>query len=95
MRKGVINESILHPSIKYNINIMGWEEEFFGFLAIHAADKAVEKSENQLTFVNFIVQAKKLGILTYKKGCEKGASNQPLDKPSISEKDSYLYLYDI
>jgi hypothetical protein len=74
---------------------MGWEEEFFGFLAIHAADKAVEKSENQLTFVNFIVQAKKLGILTYKKGCEKGASNQPLDKPSISEKDSYLYLYDI
>ena len=73
---------------------MGFDD-FFSYLGIEAAAAAVEKSENQLTFINFIVQAQPLAILTYKKGCETGWFGKTLDKPSISEKDSYLYLYDI
>lgn len=68
---------------------------FFELLGFQAANAAVEKSENQLTFINFIVQAQPLSILTYKKGCETGWFGRTLDKPSITEKDSYFYLYNI
>lgn len=74
---------------------MGLEDYFLGFLGLEAASAAIEKSENQLTYANFIVQAQKLSILTYKKGCETGFFGQTLDKPSITEKDSYFYLHGI
>jgi hypothetical protein len=70
-------------------------DDLLGFIGISSAAAAVEKSENQLTFVNFIVQAQPLAILTYKKGCETGWLGQTLDKPSITEKDSYFYLHGI
>jgi hypothetical protein len=70
-------------------------DDLLGFLGFQVAAAAVEKSENQLTFVNFIVQAQPLSILTYKKGCETGWLGRTLDKPSITEKDSYFYLHGI
>jgi len=68
---------------------------FFTFLGIAAADTALEKNENQITFENFVVQAQKQSILTYKKGCLKGWFGKSLENPSAGTvSDTYLMLYD-
>jgi hypothetical protein len=69
-------------------------DNILGFFGIVAAGAAVEKSQNQITFENFIVQAQSATILTYKKGCLKGMFGQPLDKLPYGIKPFYNILYD-
>lgn len=57
---------------------------FWSFLGVAAADAAVEGSENQITFENFIVQAKKRNVLSSKPDCGGKKPNG----------DDYLTLYD-
>lgn len=74
--------------------------EIFVFLGIEAAGAAVEKTENQITFENFIVQAENTKrfnppILQYKKGCLKGWFGKPLDEvPYGVMNGTYNMLYD-
>lgn len=76
-------------------------EEILAFLGLGvAADVAVEKTENQITFDNFIVQAQNTKqfsppILKYKKGCLKGWFGKPLDEvPYGVMNGTYNMLYD-
>ena len=69
-------------------------DELFRFLGLDVIDAAVEKFENQLTWENFMEQAKKHEILTYIPFCEKGFWGNKLKTPTLSMKNSYLYLYD-
>ena len=76
-------------------------EEILAFLGLGvAADTAVEKSESQITFENFIVQAQDIKrfsppILQYKKGCTKGWDGKPLIVvPYGMMSGTYIILYD-
>ena len=79
-------------------------EDIFGpvlaFFGVVAADTAIEKNENQITFENFIIQVqntKKFSppILQYRKGCMKGWSGKLEDEPPYGMiNGTYNMLYD-
>jgi hypothetical protein len=54
--------------------------------AIGAADKAIEKSNNEIRYENFIPQAKKTTILTLIPNCQ-------IQKPGYFSDDVYFELY--
>jgi hypothetical protein len=56
---------------------------FSGIFGITAVDSAIQKSENQITFENFVVLAEKQGVLAQNETCA-----------SKVDKDKYLDLYD-
>lgn len=61
--------------------------EFLGeMFAITAADKAIEKSNNEIRYENFIPQAKKTTILTLIPNCQ-------IQKPGWFSDDVYFVLY--
>lgn len=61
-----------------------------------AVDMAVEKAENQITFVNFVSQAMPLNILTLIEGCSQnfGFLLGVKQINNTYKKDAYLILYD-
>lgn len=61
------------------MDVFGW----LGLGVVTAADTAIQKTEQQITFENFVVQAQSKGILSQQNNCP----NQP-------SKDDYLSLYD-
>lgn len=61
-------------------------DNLLGFLGITAADAAIENTENQITFENFIMQTKELNILIDKKKC--------IEKSSLELKSIYNFIYE-
>jgi hypothetical protein len=68
---------------------------FTGFVAVEATNAVAEKVGNQITFENFIVQAKNLKILKIKLNTNTENTCNKLQLNDINvKKDAYLELYD-
>lgn len=67
---------------------------FLSYLGIEAAGTGIEKTENQITFENFIIQSQELQILKYKPGCIKDFMGRPMQKSPGGLKPVYNVLYD-
>lgn len=66
-----------------------------GFLGVEAAEKGIQNTRNEMTFENFVVQAQKQSIITYRKGCIKSSiTGKPLDTPPYGMNSIYNGLYD-
>jgi hypothetical protein len=67
-----------------------------GLVGVFAADAAIEKTQGQITFINFANQCREKNIMSYKPNCMKTWTGSP--KPTITtleEKGCYNVLYDV
>ena len=66
------------------------------FVAVAAANAAIENTQGQITFINFVNQCREKNVMTYKPNCMKTWMGTPKEKiTTLEEKAFYNVLYDV